>query len=187
VILGIDIGVRGAIALLDTAGGLIDVWDMPCLQDGPKNRRTVNAPLLAEIIYKTHAVEAYVEHVGPRPLEGVVGAFAFGDSKGVVRGVLAAASIPTCFITPQVWKRAIGLPPGKDQKDASRSEALRRWPGLAAKFKRQCDDGRAEAALIGVAGLIKFPRVHVVDLGETVYEERRSIGELERLANATRN
>ena len=154
--LGVDIGASGALALLDDNGQLVDVWDMPCLFDGPKNRRTVNAPLLAEIVYKSHAGRAYVEHVGPRPLEGAVGAFAFGDSKGVVRGVLAAAAIPTIFITPPQWKRIVGVPPGKDMKDMARSNAINRWPGKAALFGRKMDDGRAEAALIGLAGLLRF-------------------------------
>jgi hypothetical protein len=177
-ILGIDIGVRGALALLTESGALLDVFDMPVLEDGPKNRRTVNAPLLAEIVYKSHATEAYVEKVGPRPMEGAVGAFAFGRSAGVVAGVLAAASISAVLITPPAWKRAVGIGPGKDMKDASRSEAVRRWPGEAARFKRQCDDGRAEAALIGVAGLLKYPRLHVVT----------PVLELERITNAaTRN
>jgi crossover junction endodeoxyribonuclease RuvC len=154
--LGVDIGASGALALLEDNGQLIDVWDMPCLFDGPKNRRTVNAPLLAEIVYKSHATRAYVEHVGPRPLEGAVGAFAFGDSKGVVRGCLAAAAIPTIFITPPQWKRIVGVPPGKDMKDMARSNAINRWPGKAQLFARKQDDGRAEAALIGLAGLLRF-------------------------------
>ena len=154
--LGVDIGASGALALLEDNGQLVDVWDMPCLFDGPKNRRTVNAPLLAEIIYKSHAGRAYVERVGPRPMEGSVGAFAFGDAKGVVRGCLAAAAIPTIFITPVQWKRIVGVPPGKDMKDMARSNAINRWPALAEKFKRKMDDGRAEAALIGLAGLLRF-------------------------------
>jgi coenzyme F420-reducing hydrogenase alpha subunit len=36
-------------------------------------------------------------------------------------------------------------------KDASRAEAIRRWPGHAALFARVKDDGRAEDALIAVA------------------------------------
>jgi hypothetical protein len=46
-ILGIDIGSQGALALLDEAGALLDVADMPILRDGPRNRPNVNAPLLA--------------------------------------------------------------------------------------------------------------------------------------------
>jgi crossover junction endodeoxyribonuclease RuvC len=60
------------------------------------------------------------------------------------------------FLTPPTWKRAVGIAPGKDgAKDAARSEAIRRWPHQAEFFARVKDDGRAEAALIAVAGLSK--------------------------------
>lgn len=81
---------RRALALLDEAGALLEVADMPILRDGPKNRPSVNAPLVAEIVYRWHATQAFVEYVGARPGEGAVGAFAFGRSRGVVEGVLGA-------------------------------------------------------------------------------------------------
>jgi crossover junction endodeoxyribonuclease RuvC len=115
--LGIDIGVTGAVAILAASGELVAVHEMPCLHDGPAGRRTVNAPLFASIVFASHADQAFVEHVSARPGEGAVGAFAFGRSRGVVEGVLAAAG----------WKRAVGLPPGRD-KDASRAEAIRAGP-----------------------------------------------------------
>jgi crossover junction endodeoxyribonuclease RuvC len=40
-------------------------------------------------------------------------------------------------------------------KDAARAEAIRRWPGQAQLFARVKDDGRAEAALIAIAGLAR--------------------------------
>jgi crossover junction endodeoxyribonuclease RuvC len=157
IVLGIDIGVSGAIALVNpiAEGSLfIDaVHDMPVLRDGPAGRRAINAPLLASLIYESHADHAYVEHVGPRPGEGAVGAFAFGRARGVIEGVLAAAGVPCTFITPPAWKRIIGLPAGRD-KDASRGEAIRRWPSRAELFARIKDDGRAEACLIAVAGIM---------------------------------
>ena len=53
-------------------------------------------------------------------------------------------------------KRLVGIPPGKEgAKDGARSQALRRWPGHAATFARVKDDGRAEAALIAIAGLMR--------------------------------
>ena len=80
----------------------------------------------------------------------------FGRSKGVIEGVCAAAGLPVSFITSPVWKRAVGIPPGKDgAKDAARSEAIRRWPEKAGLFARVKDDGRAESALIAVAGMLK--------------------------------
>jgi crossover junction endodeoxyribonuclease RuvC len=158
-VIAIDIGIRGAIALLTAKGELITAFDMPVLADGPAGRRAVNGPLLAEIVFKSHATRAFVELVGARPGEGAVGAFAFGRSRGVCEGVLAAAGIPATFIAPAAWKRAVGIPPGKEgAKDAARAEALRRWPSHAALFARVMDDGRAEAALIGVAGLLREGR-----------------------------
>ncbi len=156
IVLGIDIGISGALALLDDHGRLIEVADMPVLADGAKNRRTVNAALLAEIVYKSQAKRAFIEYVGPRPGEGAVGAFSFGRSRGVIEGVLAACGVPAVFITPPAWKKIIGIPPGKEgAKDAARSQSLRRWPAHAGKFARVMDHGRAEAALIAVAGLAR--------------------------------
>jgi crossover junction endodeoxyribonuclease RuvC len=152
-VLGIDIGSQGALALLGSDGALIDIFDMPILRDGPKGRPNVNAPLLAEIIFKSHASHAFIEFVGARPGEGPTGAFAFGRSRGVIEGVLAAAGTSASMITPANWKRLAGL--SLASKDASRSEAIRRWPARAGLFARVKDDGRAEAALIAVAGLLK--------------------------------
>jgi hypothetical protein len=73
-ILGIDIGVTGGIAVVSTAGDLIDVH-------GHAGRRAVNGPLLASIVFASHATRAFVEHVSARPGEGAVGAFAFGRSR----------------------------------------------------------------------------------------------------------
>ena len=152
VILGIDLGVNGAIAVLEE-GKIVAVHDMPTLKDGPVSRRTVNAPLLAEIIAKTHCAKAYVEHVGVRPGEGAVGAFAFGRSRGVVEGVCAGLDVPCQFITSPAWKRLVGIAPGKlGAKDAARSKAIARWPASADLFRRVKDDGRAEACLIAYAG-----------------------------------
>ncbi len=153
IILGIDIGVQGAIAILNASGELIEVHDMPVLRDGPKGRRAVNAPLLASIIFKTHADYAFIEFVGARPGEGAVGAFAFGRSRGVIEGVMAAAGIPGTFIAPASWKRAVGL--SLASKDASRAEVIRRYLAHSDLFKRKCDDGRAEAVLIAVAGMMR--------------------------------
>ena len=157
--LAIDIGVSGALARLDAEKRLLGVDDIPVLADGPASRRTINGPLLAELIFKSHATRAFVESVGPRPGEGAVGAFAFGRSRGLVEGVLAAAGIPVIWIAPAQWKRAVGIPPGGDgAKDAARSKAIAIWPGEAARFARVKDHGRAEACLIGVAGLMREAR-----------------------------
>jgi crossover junction endodeoxyribonuclease RuvC len=153
-ILGVDIGVTGAVAVVDKSGELVGVFDMPTLNDGPAGRRSINAVLLSEIVAKSHATKAFVEHVGARPGEGAVGAFAFGRARGVCEGVLASLNIPVLFLTSPTWKRIIGIAPGREgAKDAARSEAIRRWPSHAGLFARVKDDGRAESALIAIAGI----------------------------------
>jgi crossover junction endodeoxyribonuclease RuvC len=151
--IGIDIGVAGAVSCHEENGELVEVADMPVLNDGPAGRRAVNAPLLAEILARWHVRRAFVEFVGARPGEGAVGAFAFGRSRGVIEGVCGALGVSVTFITPPSWKRAVGIAPGKGAKDAARAEAIRRWPDKAALFALKKHDGRAEAALIAIAGL----------------------------------
>ncbi|HXW71996.1 MAG TPA: hypothetical protein VEK34_11220 [Methylocella sp.] len=114
---------------------------------------SISAPLLAALVFNSHAGHAFVEHVASRPGEGAVGAFAFGRSRGVVEGVLGAAGIPCRFIAPASWKRTVGL--SLASKDAARAEAIRRWPSYAEHFARVRDNGRAESALIGLAGLMR--------------------------------
>jgi crossover junction endodeoxyribonuclease RuvC len=152
-ILGIDPGLDGAIAVLTEAGELVAIHDMPTLLDGAKGRRAVNPALFASIVRSTHATRAYCELIGPRPTDGTTGAFGFGRTRGIIEGVLAAAGIPLEMIAPPVWKRVSSIAPGKENKDSARSVAISRWPSEAALFARKCDCDRAEAALIGLAGL----------------------------------
>ncbi|MBG0795905.1 hypothetical protein IYY11_21335 [Methylocystis sp. H62] len=158
-ILGIDPGLDGAIAVLTDGGDLLEIHDMPTLLDGAKGRRAVNPALFATIIYSTHASRAYCELIGPRPTDGTTGAFGFGRTRGIIEGVLAAAGIPLELIAPPVWKRASNIAPGKENKDSARSVAISRWPSQAAIFARKCDCDRAEAALIGLAGLLRERKV----------------------------
>jgi crossover junction endodeoxyribonuclease RuvC len=156
VILGIDPGIEGAVALVSPAGELIAIHDLPTLPDGPAGRRRVNPALLADLLAKTHASHAYCELVNSRPTDGHVSAFSFGVTRGLLEGCLAALAIPVTMIAPPSWKRCIGLAPGKEQAKAlSRAEAIRRWPAHAVLFARVRDNGRSDAALIALAGLLR--------------------------------
>jgi crossover junction endodeoxyribonuclease RuvC len=155
--LGVDVGVTGALSLIGNDGSLIECEDMPVLADGPDGRRTINGGLLADIVRRWSPSRAIIESVSARPGEGATGAFAFGRSYGTVMGVLSACGVPWSTLTPPQWRRIIGFPTGTN-KDLSRSEAIRRWPSQAGLFARVKDDGRAEAALIAVAGMMREAR-----------------------------
>ena len=144
-ILGVDCGLSGAWALLDDTGRLVDLDDMPA-SDG-----TISAHFLTNAIAmrcpRTGYRVAVVEIAGAMPGQGVSTTWKFARATGVVEGVLAGLGWPVHTVTPATWKRGLGL--GKD-KAASRAMAARLWPDMAEKFKRVRDDGRAEAALIGL-------------------------------------
>jgi crossover junction endodeoxyribonuclease RuvC len=152
VILGIDPGAHGAIAVLDGSGNLIAVHDTPSLEE-TAGRPATNAPLLAALLANTRASLAYCEFVAARPTDARTAAFAFGRARGVIEGVVGVLGIPIVFLTPPTWKRLADVPPGVENKDIARARAIAKWPAKAEWFARKRDVDRAEAALIGFAGL----------------------------------
>lgn len=153
-ILGIDPGVSGALALYDPEGGLLDVHDMPVSErrmSNKKVKRSVDPYELSRLIdcWSKSLGLAVIEQVGTRPGEGAVGAFSFGESFGVIRGVCCAHFIRVELVTPAVWKRAMGV---KGDKDESRARASQLLPRSAGYWPLKKHDGRAEAALIAMHG-----------------------------------
>jgi len=150
-ILGIDPGASGGIAFFSMQRGLLSIFDMPTVEvkRGGKNKREVSAAMLNAIIGARDIDAAFVEKVGAMPGQGVSSMFQFGRSVGMIEGVLSALEIPTNYVTPQVWQKAVGARGGKD---ASRARAAELFPAYAANFSRKKDDGRADAALIAWYG-----------------------------------
>jgi crossover junction endodeoxyribonuclease RuvC len=154
-IIGIDPGIVGALALVGRNGALTDVADVPVLRDGSGGRAAVNEPLPAELLARWHGGEVACEFVAARPGESALGAFSFGRCRKLIEGAFGALRLPIRFLTPPVWKRTIGIPAGRGGKDAAWSGAIRRLPDKASFFARIKDDGRAEAALIALAAIMR--------------------------------
>ena len=151
IVVGVDPGAGGAVAVFHD-GVLAEIFDTPALEE-KAGRPAVNAPLFSALLTKTHATHAFCEFVAARPTDAKTSAFSFGRSRGVVEGACGALAIPLTFITPQSWKRLAGIAPGTEAKDTARAIAIAKWPHMAEVFSRKKDIDRAEAALIGWAGL----------------------------------
>jgi crossover junction endodeoxyribonuclease RuvC len=134
-LLELDPGSSGAIAFLNDDGQLLDVLDMPVVAIGGKNR--VAAQALALLVAANRPTHAYVEQVAARPGQGVSSMFAFGQSVGVIDGVLAALGVPVTYVTPQSWKRAMQV---TADKGSSRRRAMQLFPSRTALFTRVRDD-----------------------------------------------
>ena len=154
-IIGIDCGLTGAIALLD--GDICrGVWDMPTTERTVGKGKEISAALLADIVQECvdasdDGLTAWIEAVSARPGQGVTSMFAFGCAVGVVRGVVGTLGVKAYQVSPNVWKRSAGLT-GRE-KDASRTMAIEQYPEIAQELRRKKDVGRADAVLIGAYGV----------------------------------
>lgn len=157
-ILGIDPGINGACALLDTDEKSVEVIDLPTLGEG--KQREIDAAWLYGWVLRGCADHAFIELVtampstpdakGQRRGMGAASAFKFGFATGQLRAVLQCSRVPFSLITPATWKKSYGLK-GPD-KEKSRQLALRLFPQAAGDLKRKLDHQRAESILIANYG-----------------------------------
>ena len=143
--IGIDPGMSGAIAALDPAGQHIGTWDMPATTDGKLN--WVDAIALNTILWQITAssrpAQVIIERVGPMPKQGIASAFKFGVGFGSILATIEASRLPLHFVTPQKWKRALGL---SSNKAASLHKARLLFPHAQLRYAKH--EGRAEALLL---------------------------------------
>ena len=151
IILGIDPGVSGAISVLENKK-VIEVFEMPTMIDGKKNKKQVNGSQVSNIIKekinstKEKEIIVVVEHVNAMPGQGVTSMFNFGQSFGVIKGICSALSLPIYFVRPSKWKKHFNLI--KTNKDASRTKAIEIYPEISSNLSRKKDSNKADAILI---------------------------------------
>ena len=149
IIIGIDPGVSGGISVLENKK-VIDVFEMPTMIDGKKNKKQVNGAQVSNIIKENIGKEkdiiVVVEHVNAMPGQGVTSMFNFGQSFGVIKGVCSALSLPIYFVRPTKWKKYFNLI--KTNKDASRTKVIEVYPEISSKLSRKKDSNKADAILI---------------------------------------
>lgn len=146
-LVGCDPGLSGALAFLDLAAGTLDIIDMPTVEvkRGNKDKREISPQMLAALIAARAPTTAVLERVGAMKGQGVSSMFQFGRGVGMVEGVFAALHIPTEYVTPQTWQKAVGARSGKD---GNRQRAAELFPAYAHLFALKKWDGRADAALM---------------------------------------
>ena len=149
IIFGIDPGVSGAICVLKNKK-VIEVFDMPTMIDGKKNKRQVNGAQVTNIIKEKleneKEIAVVVEHVNAMPGQGVTSMFNFGQSFGVIKGICSALGLPIYFVRPTKWKKYFNLI--KTNKEASRTKVIEVYPEISSKLSRKKDSNKADAILI---------------------------------------
>ena len=151
IIIGIDPGISGAISIIENKK-ILEVYDVPTMIDGKKNKRQINSAQVTNIIKERTIngkdVVVVVEQVNAMPGQGVTSMFNFGQSFGVIKGICAALSLPIYFVRPSKWKKHFNLI--KTNKDASRTKVIEVYPEISSKLHRKKDSNRADAILIAL-------------------------------------
>ena len=148
VIVGIDPGLKGglSILLLTDNGSLV-----------PDSTRSISYGLdeylreLNEIAITScnNGVLVAIEQVHSMPKQGVASTFKFGEQFGILKGLCMGIGVKFITITPQEWKRGLGLL--HQDKDASIALAKKLFPGANLRPSARCrkdSDGMAESLLI---------------------------------------
>jgi crossover junction endodeoxyribonuclease RuvC len=145
-VLGVDPGTTGALAMLDTELAALVVADMPIavIEVGKMKRRQISEFWLADLLRLYEPDCAWIERVHALPKQGVTSSFSFGLSYGLVRGVLAALSVPVSLVTPQEWKKSFRLGASKMRRASSPPDcslltaAALPAPRMTAGPRRRC-------------------------------------------------
>ena len=148
-IIGIDPGLSGGIAILDDLK-IFDIYDMPIMSEGKKNKNQLNSAQLVNII-KENIIPSgdtflIVEQVSAMPGQGVTSMFNFGQTFGSIKGICAALNLPIFFVRPAKWKKHFDLI--NSSKDASRTKVIEMYPTLSNQLSKKKDVNKSDAILI---------------------------------------
>ena len=148
-IIGIDPGLSGGIAILED-NKVKEMYDMPVMADGKKNKRQLNNALLVQLlkdnIKSIEDTVMVVEQVNAMPGQGVTSMFNFGQTFGAIKGICAALGLPIFFVRPAKWKKHFELI--NSSKDASRTKVIEMYPSISDKLSKKKDVNKSDAVLI---------------------------------------
>ena len=148
-IIGIDPGLSGAIAVMHDKK-VMNMYDMPVMAEGKKNKRQLNSSQLVNIIKENINEDedtiVVVEQVNAMPGQGVTSMFNFGQTFGAIKGVCAALRLPIFFVRPSKWKKHFELI--NSSKDASRTKVIEMYPTLSDQLAKKRDVNKSDAVLI---------------------------------------
>jgi hypothetical protein len=167
---GVDPGKKGAIAMLDDAGAVVELLATPMIRREGE-REKYNLAAIAEVFRSRcdrtkpgRGLFVTIEKLGPMPMRfakkggreddddanvsGTIANFNRGLS-WIYPAMLEAFRIPYQLVVPQTWQRTIlaGLP-GKDPKPKSIALARKVWPNVDLRRTLRSegpDDGKTDA------------------------------------------
>lgn len=152
IVIGIDIGMSGAVAAVDHRG-TCSVADLPIVEDAAGKR--VHGRQLLELlrffvpagergmlVFEDVRVQAFAGRAMSHKTES-----ALVMARGAVQAAGDVAGLPLVAVQPKTWKARYGLG-GKEDKGNAREIAVSLYPSAEPQLRRVKDHNRAEALLI---------------------------------------
>ena len=140
VFVGVDLGAKGAIAVIDKDNNVLELIDY--------SSNFADDWTLIKEKYDVSMIVA--EKISSMPGQGVKSMFSFGHKLGEFEGILHTLGLPYVLVRPQEWMKGLGLPKDKNQrKKAINSIAKSMFPDAVVTGKRGgILDGRSDSLLI---------------------------------------
>jgi len=152
--IGIDIGVSGAIAVIEDMK-ILDLIAMPVLQT-TKNKKEYDMKKIIDFLKKYKNSTAILEKTQAMPKLGTVQAHQLGKGSGIMMGILSTLGIRHHIIHPKTWQSKILKDcPGNDTKTKSIIAAQRLFPNenfLRTDRSKKVDHNFCDAVLIAFFG-----------------------------------
>ena len=166
IVIGVDPGVTGAIVSYDSNGNL-KLMPIPLINfklikkeiDWGFLKQYIESSFMdwsfndARIPVPSPNTHVFIEQTWSHRGQGISSTYKFGYNSGILHGLFLALGFPITYVSPQRWKKEMGLI-GKDKKD-SVVKAENLFPKYKSWFrgpKGGIKDGLAEAALIAKYG-----------------------------------
>ncbi|MBF0313358.1 MAG: hypothetical protein HQK52_08075 [Oligoflexia bacterium] len=159
-IIGIDIGLNGAIVGINKAGQAAEKHLMPTIGN------TLNISELNKLLLRLrkNIDHVFIEKVSSMPKQGVASTFKFGKLAGIVEGLITSHGLKFTLVAPQTWQKEIFE--GIDKKNLNpKQRALtavhRLFPNIDLRASDRCKvqhDGLVDALLIAEYGRRKMLR-----------------------------
>lgn len=151
-LVGIDPGLKGALAFFDLEANTLTCYSMPTVteQRSKGMKSFLDEGALSKIVRDHRPTISIIEDVFSSEQMGVVSAFSFGEGKGILKGVLAAHDCERHYVSPSVWKGDLACTADKNQTKRVAKLLLPKC------LKILTNEGKCEAALIGLWGCLQL-------------------------------
>ena len=169
IVIGVDPGLRGGIAMLTKQQIAVGVVPMAIIRAAGKGRDQYDVPTIVGLFSaakRKQPTTVYIERLQPLPAsiaKGVIANYNRGAALWLFIGICSALEIPYVLVSPRVWQREmLAGTPGSDTKQRSILAAQRLFPGvllLPTERSRKPSDGLSDALLIAEYGRRRSARV----------------------------